>query len=214
MYVLEEVFKSKKNENSDHFNLRIQRSLSWLKKAAYLSEDLDLQYVSLWISLNSICIQATSYENSLSQLDEFIHKIYQHDQAHKISQLIWGKMDLHIEQILQSPYLMQSYWDFKNQAISETAWKSSFEHEKKHIQNILDTKDSRMMLIILFKRMQTLRAQILQGGSSYNGAVNRQQLKSCCHVLLFILPIFLEILIENPKIFDYQKPYYPNVQVS
>lgn len=42
LYVLEEIFKSKKNENSASFNLRIQRALSWLKKAALTHEDYDL----------------------------------------------------------------------------------------------------------------------------------------------------------------------------
>ncbi len=32
MLVLEEVYKSKKAENSEQFNLRIHRGLSWLKK--------------------------------------------------------------------------------------------------------------------------------------------------------------------------------------
>lgn len=31
--VLEEVYKSKKIENSEQFNLRIHRGLSWLKKS-------------------------------------------------------------------------------------------------------------------------------------------------------------------------------------
>ena len=34
MMLLEEIFKSKKAEHSDYFNLRIHRGLSWLKKIA------------------------------------------------------------------------------------------------------------------------------------------------------------------------------------
>ena len=43
IYVLEEIFKSSKNNNSERFNLRVQRSLSWLKKAVLMEQDKDLQ---------------------------------------------------------------------------------------------------------------------------------------------------------------------------
>ena len=41
MQVLEEIFKSKKPDHTDQFNLRIHRGLSWLKKATDLDDDLD-----------------------------------------------------------------------------------------------------------------------------------------------------------------------------
>ena len=54
MLMLEEIFKIKKAENSEVFNLRILRGLSWLKKAYDLNEEPDLQYMSLWISFNAV----------------------------------------------------------------------------------------------------------------------------------------------------------------
>ena len=57
MQVLEEIFKSKKSENSNQFNLRIHRGLSWLKKAAELDDDLDMRFISLWVSFNAIYAQ-------------------------------------------------------------------------------------------------------------------------------------------------------------
>lgn len=57
MMLLEEIFKSKKAEHSDYFNLRIHRGLSWLKKSVELDSDLDLKFMSLWISFNAIYAQ-------------------------------------------------------------------------------------------------------------------------------------------------------------
>jgi hypothetical protein len=37
--MLEEIYKSKKPQHSDYFNLRIQRGLSWFKKALELDEE-------------------------------------------------------------------------------------------------------------------------------------------------------------------------------
>lgn len=41
MLVLEEVFKNKKAEHSDAFNLRLHRGISWFKKAMLLDEDIE-----------------------------------------------------------------------------------------------------------------------------------------------------------------------------
>ena len=50
MQVLEEIFKSKKPDHTDQFNLRIHRGLSWLKKAT----DLDN---SRFVTLKSACVR-------------------------------------------------------------------------------------------------------------------------------------------------------------
>ena len=54
MLVLEEMYRSKKNEHSKPFNLRIQRSLSWFKKALILHDDLDLQFITVWVAFNAL----------------------------------------------------------------------------------------------------------------------------------------------------------------
>jgi hypothetical protein len=41
MLLLEEIFKTKKIQQSDEFNLRIHRGLSWLKQALLLDHDPD-----------------------------------------------------------------------------------------------------------------------------------------------------------------------------
>ncbi|MEW9149423.1 hypothetical protein AB2762_00770 [Acinetobacter indicus] len=37
-----------------HFNLKIQRSLSWFKKALSLDQELDFKFMSLWIAFQAI----------------------------------------------------------------------------------------------------------------------------------------------------------------
>ena len=54
MMILEEIFRHNKSQNSEGFNLRIHRGLSWLKKAIYITDDLDLQFMSLMIAFNAI----------------------------------------------------------------------------------------------------------------------------------------------------------------
>lgn len=80
MMLLEEIYKTTKAQRSEYFNLRIQRSLSWFRKAVELQADYDFQFLSLWIGLNALYVQEN--EDSLDQqaLSQFLHLILSKDQ--------------------------------------------------------------------------------------------------------------------------------------
>ena len=214
LYVLEEIFKSKKNENSASFNLRIQRALSWLKKAALTQEDHDLQFLSLWVSFNAIHLEESCTETDLDQCKSFIDRIYVQDQSQKMSHVVWNDISQQMQSILNSPYIFQGYWDYKNQKITQLAWKADFDRAQQGIVKALKFKDAQQIIFLLFERMLTLNNQLLAGGSGYNSSINRQLLKDSCHILLVLLPIFLELMIENAPHLDSRKPHYPIMQMS
>ena len=91
MMLLEEIYKTTKAQRSEYFNLRIQRSLSWFRKAVELQADYDFQFLSLWISLNALYAQEN--EDSLDQqaLSQFLHLILSKDQEKRISQILLGR---------------------------------------------------------------------------------------------------------------------------
>lgn len=214
IYVLEEIFKSKKNQNSDAFNLRVQRGLSWLKKAVLMENDLDLQFLSLWVSVNAIHAEDHEPVNRAHRLFEFIEKLLQQDREQKISQLIWNQLSLPTQQLLENPYAFQDFWEYKNQKISQLTWKANFAVEQARFLKVWKSKDTHAIVQMLFERMLTLRHQILQGGSSYNSAMNRPVLRQCCQILLTLLPVFIEVFIEHAQQLDLSKPFYPTVQMS
>lgn len=214
LYVLEEIFKSKKNENSASFNLRIQRALSWLKKAALTHEDYDLQFLSLWVSFNALHLEESCTYTDLDQCKSFIDRIYMQDQSQKMSHVVWNDISQPIQSILNSPYIFQGYWDYKNQKITQLAWKADFDRAQQCVVKALKLKDAQQIIFLLFERMLTLNNQLLAGGSGYNSSINRQLLKDSCHILLVLLPIFLELMIENAPHLDSRKPYYPIMQMS
>ncbi|WP_296284544.1 HEPN domain-containing protein [uncultured Acinetobacter sp.] len=220
MFVLEEIYKSKKAGNSDQFNLRIQRSLGWFKKATLLDDDLDLKLISLWISFKAIYLQESDVQNlkestqKKQNVKQFLSKILQSDQEHKIYPLIWEKLSQAIVGTIENPYAFQPFWEYQNQEISQTAWKDAFEIEKKQVQQVVQTKDTLTLLCMIFNRLETIQKQILNGGSTYNSAMNRKQLQDACNILSAILPTLIYIILENPIIFEFNKPYYPVLQMS
>ncbi|MDM1763888.1 MULTISPECIES: HEPN domain-containing protein [unclassified Acinetobacter] len=214
MLVLEETYKSKKAQFSDSFNLRIHRGLSWLKQAVLLDDALDLKFISLWISFNAIYAKDLHELKDRQQFRKFLSDICQADTEHKIYHLIWTKYSHAIRILLDNHYTFQPFWDFQNQKISQQDWKMSFEQDKIKVHRALQQKDSVEVLYIIFNRLYTLRNQIMHGSSTYKSSINRSQLQDSSNILTALLPIFMHILLENEKILDLGKPFYPVVQVS
>lgn len=216
LYVLEEIFKSKKSQNSEYFNLRIQRSLSWLKKALLLDDDLDLQFMSLWISFSALQAESQSVNNKehTAKQHEFLMHLSTLDHEYQVRQILWGKAQSAVEFLLKCPYASQDYWDYKNQMIPETVWKSRFHREQQGVSDILNHHNTKQVLALLFTKMGVLRQQVLKGGTYYDSMFNRVSLQSSCTVLKRLLPQFIHILIDHPSSMDTQKPFYPMLQLS
>ena len=212
--MLEEIFKDKKAENSDQFNLRIHRGLSWLKKAQQLDQELDLQFIALWVSFNAIYAQDLLISQDKQSLRQFLHLICQKDQEDKIYNILWEKYSQPIRVLLDNQYIYQGFWDYQNEKISLEACKTGLVAEKQKVLNALGHKDSVDILMVLFNRLYTLRNQIVHGGATYNSSVNRSQLKDACRILEVLLPVFILVLLENAQSLDLGKPFYPVVQVS
>ena len=214
MMLLEEIFKSKKAEHSDYFNLRIHRGLSWFKKSVELDSDLDLKFISLWIAFNAIYAQDVIITQDKQSLRHFLYLICQKDQESKIYNILWDKFSQPIRLLLENPYGYQGFWDFQNQKISQVTWKEDFEQEKKKVHRALQEKASVDILFVIFNRLYTLRNQMIHGGVTYNSSVNRKQLQDACNILAAFLPVFILVLLENAQTLDLGKPFYPMVQVS
>lgn len=215
MMILEEIFKDNKSQNSEGFNLRIQRGLSWFKKAIFIADDLELQFMSLMIAFNAIYAEEIADKSKGEHsFGNFFERIYRQDYEKKIYRALWGNHQTLIQSFLGNPYVFQAYWDYKNQKISQFEWKKSFELDQAHTIQALRYKDSIGVLDQLFARFLTIRNQMVDGGIGYKSSMNRKQLDEGCRILLFLLPSFMHILIENAQSLDLEKPYYPAVQMS
>lgn len=211
--LLEEIFKSKKAENTDAFNLRIHRGLSWLRKAGDLDADMDLQFISLWVAFNAIYAQDLTVSQDKQSLRQFLHMICRKDTDGKIYGILWEKFSQPVRVLLDNQYVYQGFWDYQNQKISAAACKEGLEQEKRKVHLALKNKESADILLVLFSRLYTLRNQLVHGGATYSSSVNRKQLQDGCRILSALLPVFILVLLENAQTLDLGKPFYPVVQV-
>ncbi|MHA5056658.1 hypothetical protein ACX2CK_07770 [Acinetobacter schindleri] len=214
MMLLEEIYKTTKAQRSEYFNLRVQRSLSWLRKAVELHADYDFQFLSLWIGLNALYVQEN--EDSLDQqaLTQFLHLILSKDQEKRISQILLGRYEITLHALLDNQYLTQQYWDYQHNKISQSNCREMLKQQKIEAQQALGQQDILKMLSEVFKRFTILRQQILQGGVSYASALSRKQMQESCSLFSALLNTFIYILLEYAAVMDSGKAYYPVVQVN
>lgn len=50
----------------------------------------------------------------------------------------------------------------------------------------------------LFDRLYVLRNQLLHGGSTWQGSVNRSQVQDGAAIMAFLVPHFINLMLDNP----------------
>ena len=66
-------FKKSKSERSDELNLRLHRSISWLTKAEQASDDLDIEFITLWISFNAVYAKEWEFDQAVLMALLYLH---------------------------------------------------------------------------------------------------------------------------------------------
>jgi hypothetical protein len=61
---------------------------------------------------------------------------------------------------------------------------------------------------MLFDRLYMLRNQLIHGGATWNSSVNRDQLRDGCEILGCLVPIMVDLMMDNPQE-DWGRPFYP-----
>ena len=47
-------------------------------------------------------------------------------------------------------------------------------------------------------RLYTLRNQLIHGGATWNGSVNREQLRDCVGLLSKLVPVIIDLMMDSP----------------
>ena len=71
-------------------------------------------------------------------------------------------------------------------------------------------RDTRTILSELFDRLYVLRNQIMHGGATWKGSVNRPQVRDGARIMAFLVPRFASLMMSNPRI-DWGPPRFPVV---
>jgi hypothetical protein len=187
-----------------NLSLRVHRALSWLHRAEQLGaqEDLDAQFVFLWIAFNAAYATEIDerYRDSEQQTFRgFLDKLVQLDVAQKrFDQLVWQEFPQSIRVLLDNPYVFADFWKFRNGTLPESGWKSSFAAANRAAHVALGRQDTVTVLSVVLSRIYTLRNQIMHGGATWNGSVNREQMRDCVNLMGKLVPLVVEVMMDHP----------------
>lgn len=119
------------------------------------------------------------------------------DASKRIDELIWKEFFGSIRTLLDNPYVFNPFWEFQRGRIDESEWKDRFASAKKSAQSALTNGNTPMLLWLVFNRLYTLRNQLIHGGATWDGKVNRDQLRDCTRLLGRLVPVIIVLMMDN-----------------
>jgi hypothetical protein len=196
--------------------LRLHRALSWCKRAGQEADDPDACFIFYWIAFNAayandVADAEADQASERSRFKDYFGKIVRLDQQRAIYNAIWQRFTRSIRVLLDNRYVYQPFWKFHNGVPGYDNWEELFTCSRQHVQEALARQNTQVILSVLFDRLYVLRNQLIHGGATWNSSVNRAQVKDGARILEFLLPLFIEIMMENPGE-NWGNPHYPVVQ--
>ena len=181
--------------------LRVHRAMSWLNRAEQ-AEDVDGKFIFLWIAFNAAYAQELDDSDRTSDkatFTAFLQKLCDLDTSKRIDELIWKEFSGSIRTLLNNPYVFHLFWEFQRSRIDESEWKDRFASARKSAQSALVSGNTPVLLSVVFNRLYTLRNQLIHGGATWNGNVNRDQLRDCTRLLGKLVPVIIALMMDNPS---------------
>ncbi|MFC6689464.1 hypothetical protein [Jhaorihella thermophila] len=86
--------------------------------------------------------------------------------------------------------------------------KGTLHPRKARFARALQANDAVSILSMLFDRLYVLRNQLIHGGATWNSRVNRAQIRDGAAILGFLVPVFIELMMDHAHE-DWGRPFYP-----
>lgn len=197
----------------ESLGLRVHRAISWLGRAEEEDDDQDVRFILLWIGFNAAYAGDLREElpGERSNFRSFFETLITLDKSHRIYDLIWQRFSQEIRVLLDNQYVFSPFWSHHNGQPGYEDWKDRLAQAKRVAGQATMTKDTVKILMIVFDRLYVLRNQMVHGGATWNSSVNRAQVRDGVSILENLLPIFIDLMLENPAI-DWGAPLYPVIK--
>lgn len=198
--VLKQRHRQVRDGHPTSLTLRVHRAMSWLNRAEQ-AEDVDGKFIFLWIAFNAAYAQELDDSDRTSDkatFTAFLQKLCDLDTSKRIDELIWKEFSGSIRTLLNNPYVFHLFWEFQRSRIDESEWKDRFASARKSAQSALVSGNTPVLLSVVFNRLYTLRNQLIHGGATWNGNVNRDQLRDCTRLLGKLVPVIIALMMDNP----------------
>ncbi|MDG2030855.1 MAG: HEPN domain-containing protein [Phycisphaerales bacterium] len=184
-------------------SIRMHRACSWLKRAQDVARidgtsSIDDQLVLLWISFNALYGQWDEQENhpvrDIESVRRFLTRILELDRDDLLGKLLQQDRAL-AERLFDNVYLDHYFWrGLDSGEGDDETWRDMPAKGRRYLD---DGRAERALDRLLLYRVYTMRCQLVHGGATHGGRLNRHSVADCGRLLHRVLDITLRILIER-----------------
>jgi hypothetical protein len=202
--------KLKSSKLPETLIIRLHRAISWLKSAEKQEDNLDLKFISLWVSFNAcyaVDINGLNSKPEKAKLREFTSSLVQFDQ-NRLYNLFWEKFSGPVKVLIENKFVFEKFWESTRGESDD--YQIAFNKSIAQATNCLSKQNIEGLLEIVLERLYTLRNQLIHGGATYNSKLNRTQLRDACNIMQLLVPIIIDIMLENGE-HDWGEIAYPVV---
>jgi hypothetical protein len=194
--------------------LRAHRAISWIGRAETCGDDNDARFIFLWIAFNAAYADEREFQSlprERAAFADYFGKLIKRDEGKQIYNALWQRFSGPIRTLMENRYVFNPFWQHHNGIDGFEDWESRFKSSSRSFAHAFQTGDSLRVLSFVFDRLYVLRNQLVHGGSTWNSSVNRAQVRDGAAILTFLLPIFVDLMMDNPDE-DWGQPFYPVIE--
>lgn len=197
----------------DALGLRVHRAISWLQAAeqAGAGDDADLAFISYWVAFNAAYSQPANLNRQFHAhvfFAWYFREIVSLDDQQAVYDAIWSRFTGTIRNFLRNEFVFEPFWRHHNDEPGYDDWRERFNRQLGKVQQALARRDTATVLEGLFDRLYVLRNQLVHGGATWNGSVNRRQVRQGVEIMAFLVPHFVDLMMDHPEV-PWGKPPYP-----
>lgn len=196
----------------EELGIRLHRSISWLQCAEQQEKDPDIMFITQWIAFNACYAMDMNSQSSKTEREKFkgfIGTLVRLDHEKRIFNILWQKFSGPVKILIENEYVFRGFWDFQRGDTNE--WRKAFDKSNEDALRYMSANNVGGVLEILLDRLYILRNQLMHGGATYKSKLNRRSVKDGCLILEMLIPIIIEIILENPEE-DWGKLLFPVVK--
>lgn len=193
--------------------LRVHRALSWLLRSEQIEGDPDTRFILQWIAFNAA--YAREYGREETERDRargFLEVIVSLDRERRIHQTLFERYSGPIRTLLNNKFAYEPFWAALRNHDPSDRWKRSFADGKNAAFAAVLRGDTVKVLGIVFDRLYVVRNQLVHGGATWGGQVNRAQINDGVAILGTLVPQIIAIMMEHPEQ-EYGEVLYPAFKV-
>jgi hypothetical protein len=200
--------KLKSSTLPESLSIRLHRAISWLKSAEKQEGNLDMKFISIWISFNAcyaVDINGLNSKPEKAKLREFTSSLVQFDKT-RLYNLFWEKFSGPVKVLIENKFVFEKFWEYTRGESND--YEEAFNKSITHASNCLSKQNIEGLIEVVLERLYTLRNQLIHGGATYNSKLNRSQLRDACNIMQLLVPIIIDIMLENGE-HDWGEIAYP-----